>query len=349
MKKGQNYVFIMAGGQGSRFWPLSTPKKPKQFIDILGTGETLLQGTYQRAKKLTKKDNIYIITHAGYKNLVNEQISDLNDGNILTEPSRNNTAPSIAYSLLKIKSKDPKGVIVFLPSDHLILKEEVLTNTLKKAFDFCANNKGLLTLGIKPTRPDIGYGYIETIFDENDAILPVNKFHEKPSKELAQKYIESGIYYWNSGVFVSSVTHLYDEFKRSAPEILDVLDKNVYNSPKESEFINENYAKTKSISFDFAIAEKAKIVYSIPCDCGWTDLGTWLSLYKILDKDKMENSSNYENTNFLNSHNNIVHLTGNKNVVIKDLNNYIIVDTDDSLLIYPINKEQEIKDDLEKI
>jgi len=341
-----NFVLIMAGGVGSRFWPKSRNHFPKQFIDILGTGQSLLQLTYQRFLKICPAENIYILTNEQYVDLVGEQLSELPKGNILAEPSRNNTAPCIAYASFKIHQLNPQANIVVAPSDHLILKEEVFLSKINMALAYSAVNNALVTLGITPTRPDTGYGYINYDKDSvNDGVYKVKEFLEKPNLENANAFIQSGNYLWNAGIFIWKATSIISALHQHAAEIYDLFMQgaDVYNTEDERDFISENYPKSLNISIDYAVLEKAENVFVIPGDFGWSDLGTWASLYEVLEKDEKNNVFHGFNSNLEDTENCMIQLPKDKVAVIKGLNNYIVVDDGKVLLIYPKTSEQEIK------
>ncbi|WP_165585758.1 mannose-1-phosphate guanylyltransferase [Pedobacter nototheniae] len=345
------HVLIMAGGVGSRFWPKSRNHFPKQFIDILGLGKSLLQLTYDRFLKICAKENIYILSNEQYKDLVLEQIPALSEDRVLLEPSRNNTAPCIAYASYKILKNNPNANIVVAPSDHLILKEEEFLNKVHLALSFSATNDALLTLGIQPTRPDTGYGYIKyqesSIQNQKQAaeIKQVEAFMEKPSLDKAEKYLVSGKYLWNAGIFIWSAKSIQRAFEKYSPEI-DTIFKGgnqFYNTSFEQDFINKNYPKAPNISIDYAILEKADNVYTIPSDIGWSDLGTWASLHQVADRDEYENALSCSHLNLTDTSDCIIQLPEGKAAVIKGMKNYIIVDDGKVLLIYPKSDEQEIK------
>jgi len=349
-----NYVLIMAGGVGSRFWPKSRNHFPKQFIDILGTGESLLQLTYQRFLNICPKENILILTNKDYADLVRSQLPDILVDNILLEPSRNNTAPCIAYATYKILQKNPEANIVVAPSDHLILKEDVFISKVNQALAFAESNDALLTLGISPTRPDTGYGYIEYLEDEGarnkeqgleTEIKKVAAFKEKPVLEKAQEYVNSGNYLWNAGIFIWKAANLQKAFEKYAPEI-DTLFKSgndVYNTPDEAQFITDQYPTSPDISIDYAILEKADNIYTLPADIGWSDLGTWASLHAIAEQDEQQNVYNSEHIHLNETRNCMINLPKGKAAVIRGLDNFIVVDDEHVLMIYPKSEEQEIK------
>jgi len=341
------YVAIMAGGVGSRFWPASLEHKPKQFLDILGTGRTMLQLTFDRFQKILPIENILVVTNDNYTELVKEQLPEVLHDRILSEPSRNNTAPSVAYTALKIQSINPKAVFVVASSDHSIRKEEVFLEKIQQAFNFCAHHDAIMTLGIHPTNPNTGYGYINFEHTKNkDGIYKVKTFTEKPDKATAQKFLDSKEYLWNAGIFIWSVSSLIKSFKENAPEILDILtpkDNSIWNNGSEKTFINLNYPKTPNISVDYAILEKAKNVFTIPCDCGWSDVGTWNSLFDEVEKNAENNVVQNNKAHLVNTFNCIIRAPENKKVVIKGLENFVVIDENGVLLIYPKSDEQEIK------
>lgn len=345
------YVLIMAGGVGSRFWPKSRNHFPKQFIDILGIGKSLLQLTYERFLNICPIEQIFVLTNETYADLVAEQLPAVLKSNILLEPSRNNTAPCIAYAAYKIGQLNPNANIVVAPSDHLILKEEVFLNKVEQALNFSSKNDALLTLGITPTRPDTGYGYIQ--YQDSDIknqdvpgeIKRVNAFMEKPILAKAEEYLKSGDYVWNAGIFIWSAASLKKAFEQYAPEIAALFESGLssYNTIDEAKFIAEHYPSSPNISIDYAILEKADNVYTIPADIGWSDLGTWASLHAIGEKDVDNNMVNLEKIHLKDTSNCIIHLPNDKAAVIRGLDNYIVVDDGEVLLIYPKSDEQEIK------
>lgn len=340
-----NYVLIMAGGLGSRFWPKSRNHFPKQFIDILGTGQSLLQMTYERFLKICPRENIYILSNQHYLGLIQEQLEGIAVNNILLEPSRNNTAPCIAYASYKILKQNRNANIVVAPSDHLILKETEFLDKITQALDYTFANDALVTLGISPTRPDTGYGYINFAKEAENGVHKVAKFLEKPVLEKAKEYLASGDYLWNAGIFIWSAQSIQNAFQNHAPEIDGLFAKGntVYNTDSEADFIKEHYPKSPNISIDYAILEKADNVFTIPADIGWSDLGTWASLHEISDKDTANNSLSVDHLHLEETQNCIIHLPKGKAAVIKGLEDYIVVDDSKVLLIYPKGNEQEIK------
>lgn len=338
----------MAGGIGSRFWPMSKTSHPKQFIDILGTGETLIQQTYNRLKKICPEENIYIVTNEMYEDLIIEQLPGITKEQIICEPSRRNTAPCIAYANYKIAEKNPNANIVVAPADHLILKEEEFVRVVNMALDFTEKNDCLVTLGITPSRPDTGYGYIQ--FDSNvssseDEIKKVKTFTEKPDLELAKQFIESGEFCWNSGMFVWSLKTINKAFETLLPDIDSIFKEGVgkYNTAEETEFIGKSYSVCKSISIDYGIMEKSNNVHVISADIGWSDLGTWGSIYTHLDHDGQQNAVVGDDVMLYDSTSNIVNVPKNKLVVLQGLDDFIVVDTNDVLMVCKKQDEQKIK------
>ena len=345
------YVLIMAGGVGSRFWPKSRNHFPKQFIDILGLGESLLQLTYDRFTKICDPSQIFILSNEHYRDLVLSQLPALKEDQVLLEPSRNNTAPCIAYASYKILKANPEANIVVAPSDHLILKEEEFLDKVQQGLSFSATNDALLTLGIQPTRPDTGYGYIkyqDSSIKRQDGLSEIKKvsaFMEKPSLAKAEAYLASGEYLWNAGIFIWSAKAIQRAFQKYAHVIDQIFSSGteVYNTPNEQTFIKEFYPKSPNISIDYAILENADNVYTLPVDIGWSDLGTWASLHAVAKKDELENAVSCTEVNIQQTQNCIIQLPKGKAAVIKGLNNYIVVDDGNVLLIYPKSDEQEIK------
>ncbi len=344
-----NYCVIMAGGIGTRFWPMSRISKPKQFIDILGTGKSLLQQTFDRFLKICPRENIYIVTNEIYKELIKEQISNISEEQILCEPSRRNTAPCIAYACYKIQSKNPDANLVVAPSDHIILKEEVFTEVIKSALSASEKNKWLLTLGIKPNRPDTGYGYIQfnedITYDKDRRIKKVKTFTEKPILEIAKSFLKSGDFLWNSGIFIWSLKSILDAFETHLPLVNDIFKEGIgkYNTPEEQGFIKDAYTVCKNISIDYGIMEKAENVYVLSSDFGWSDLGTWGSLHDTYSKNEDGNAVIGSNVMFYDSKNCIVNMPNEKLVVMQGLEDYIVVEADNILLICKKQDEQQIR------
>ncbi len=337
----------MAGGIGSRFWPVSRTSYPKQFLDLLGTGKSLIQWTYYRYKNIVPQENIYIITNQAYMDTLRQQIPEISDDNIISEPSRKNTAPCAAYFAHKIMAKNPKANIIMTPADHLIMDERAFEKTCKDALDFVAQNDALLTLGIKPTRPDTGYGYIQyDVDDEINRVYRVRTFTEKPSLELARTFLKSGDFLWNSGIFVWNVKTVIDALAKYLPEIYEVFQQanNVYNTGREHDVVAALYSQCVNISIDYGIMEKAKNVYVIPSYFGWSDLGTWESAYENSEKDYLGNSVYGNNVMIVDASECMVKAPDNKLLVLQGLEKFIVIDTPDVLLICERSREQQIKD-----
>jgi mannose-1-phosphate guanylyltransferase len=339
----------MAGGVGSRFWPMSRTAHPKQFIDILGTGQTLLQQTYHRFLRLCPKENIFIVTNDSYVDLVKSQVKGIDAKNILSEPARKNTAPCVAYASYKIAQLNPDARIVVAPSDHLITKEDTFIKAIKACFTKAASEDCLVTLGIRPSRPDTGYGYIQfhesSVKEKDKRIKKVKTFTEKPDLEMAKFFLQSGDFLWNSGIFIWSVKSVINAFEKHSPEmhILFSDGNDVYNTPKEAEFIAKAYINCKNISIDYAIMEKADNVYVRSSIIGWSDLGTWGSLYDHIKHDSNENAVVGKNVMLYDSKNCIVNVPKDKLVVMQGLVDYIVVESDGILLICKKEDEQQIR------
>jgi mannose-1-phosphate guanylyltransferase len=334
----------MAGGVGSRFWPFSRNNRPKQFLDFFGTGRSLLQMTFDRVRHLVPAENILIVSNVIYKELILEQLPEINASQILLEPNRRNTAPCIAYAINRINAMTDKANIIVAPSDHLIMKELDFLDTIKTGLDFVEHNDCLLTLGIKPSRPETGYGYIQ--IDEGEtALRRVKTFTEKPNADLAQIFYETGEFYWNSGIFLWNLQTITKAFDNLLPEVSSKFNagKEFFNTDKEQAFIDEMYPSCPNISIDYGIMEKAANVHVLCSDFGWTDLGTWGSLYEMSPKDEHENVTLKCKTAFYESENNIVVLPSEKLAVIQDLNGYIVAESDNVLLICKLENEQRIR------
>lgn len=339
-----NYCIIMAGGVGSRFWPFSRNNRPKQFLDFFGTGRSLLQLTFDRVRHLVPAENILIVSNVIYKDLILEQLPEIKADQILSEPNRRNTAPCIAYAVNRIKAMTDKANIIVAPSDHLILKETDFLDTIRTGLDFIEANSCLLTLGIKPSRPETGYGYIQ--IDEGDTNLRrVKTFTEKPNAELAQIFFETGEFFWNSGIFLWNLQTIVKAFDELLPEVAVKFKAGeaFFNTPNEQAFIDEMYPSCPNISIDYGIMEKASNVHVLCSDFGWTDLGTWGSLYEMSPKDEFENVTLKCKTVFYESESNIVALPTEKLAVIQGLNDYIIAESDNVLLICKKDEEQRIR------
>ncbi|HMP19776.1 MAG TPA: mannose-1-phosphate guanylyltransferase [Ferruginibacter sp.] len=336
----------MAGGIGSRFWPMSRTSYPKQFLDILNTGRTLIQATFDRFAGFIPKENIYVVTSTQYSDIVAEQLPELPLANILCEPARKNTAPCVAYISYKLRQLNPDANLICAPADHIILDAPVFKDICLQALDFTENIKGLLTLGIKPTYPNTGYGYIQ--YEQqavSDNVFKVRTFTEKPDEDLAKTFLASGDFLWNAGIFVWQVKNIIAAFEKLLPEVHEVFDaeKKHFNTETENEAIARIYPQCVNISIDYAIMEKAENVYIIPSSFGWSDLGTWASAYDTLEKDYLENAVAGGNVLIIDATRNIIQADNDKLILLQGLDNFIVVDTKDVLLICQKDKEQEIK------
>ncbi|MGL4411731.1 MAG: mannose-1-phosphate guanylyltransferase [Bacteroidales bacterium] len=341
-----NYCVIMGGGVGTRFWPFSRTNYPKQFLDFFGTGRSLLQMTYDRFVKIIPKEQIYIVTNEIYADVIKEQLPELSSSQVLFEPARRNTAPCIAWASYHIRSINPDANIVVAPSDHLILKEDVFLDTISKGLDFVATNDSLLTLGVLPNRPETGYGYIQTGKEFKDDFYCVKTFTEKPNLELAKVFLESGEFFWNSGIFLWNVSTIISSFEKLTPEIASCFENaaSVYgNEEAEREYIRENFPMCPNVSIDYGVMEKADNTYVISADFGWSDLGTWGSLYELSNKDEQENVALKCKSHFYESSRNIVTLADGKLAVIQGLNDYIVTESGNVLLICQKEEEQRIR------
>ncbi|PTN07218.1 mannose-1-phosphate guanylyltransferase [Mangrovibacterium marinum] len=345
-----NYLVIMAGGIGSRFWPVSTAQTPKQFLDMLGTGRTLFQHTVDRFKTICPPENILVVTSESYTEIVKEQCPELLDANILAEPCMRNTAPCIAYASYKIKKLNPKANIVVSPADHLIEDLDIFRKEVEKGLEFTANNKAILTLGISPTRPETGYGYIETT-DKDADIARVAAFKEKPNLATAQEYLSQGGYYWNAGIFFWSVSTIIAAFEKYNPTLATTFQKGFdqLNTPQENTFIREEFPKCESISIDYSVMEKADNLFVQKATFSWSDLGTWGSLWEKSTKSQAGNVSAAAKTKFYESANNLVHTSSLKQVIIQGLDDYIVVESKGTLLICKKQEEQRIKEFLKDL
>lgn len=346
MMNKDHYVAIMAGGIGSRFWPMSRTSYPKQFLDILNSGKTLIQGTYERFSKFIPAENIFIVTSEEYVEIVKEQLPELNVANIVAEPSRKNTAPCVAYISYKLREINPKGQLICAPADHLILDETAFAKVCFEALSFVNQHKALVTLGIKPTQPNTGYGYIQ--FEQQSVghnVYKVKTFTEKPNTELAKTFVSSGEFLWNAGIFVWHIDNIITAYEKYLPEIAEVFEaeRSNLNTPKEKSAIEKIYPVCANISIDYGIMEKADNVYIIPSSFGWSDLGTWNSAHENMEKDYLGNAVAGKQVMVIDAKDNMVHVPNNKLVLLQGLNDYIIVDTEDVLMICKKEKEQEIK------
>lgn len=340
-----NFCVIMGGGIGSRFWPFSRKTLPKQFLDFFGTGRSLLQQTFDRFKKVIPVENILVVTNDLYADLIKEQLPELKPEQILLEPTRRNTAPCIAWAAYHIRALNPNANIVVAPSDHLILKEGEFLTAIEKGLEFVSQSDKLLTLGIKPNRPETGYGYIQIAENIGNNFYKVKTFTEKPELELAKVFVESGEFYWNSGLFMWNVNAIIKAGEALLPELAAKLKpgKDVYGTPQEKQFINENFPACPNVSIDFGIMEKADNVYVSLGDFGWSDLGTWSSLYDLSPKDEAGNVTLKCQSLIYNSKNNIVALPDNKLAVIDGLEGYLIAESNNVLLICKKDEEHSIR------
>ncbi|MDO3644104.1 mannose-1-phosphate guanylyltransferase [Mucilaginibacter sp. L3T2-6] len=341
------YAIIMAGGIGSRFWPISRTSHPKQFIDILGTGKTLIQNTYERFLKICPKENIYVVTNEIYTGLVKQQLPDMTDGQILTEPVMRNTAPCVAYGSFKIESLNPDAAIVVAPSDHLILDESAFISTIEKSLETASKNDCLITLGIKPSRPDTGYGYIQyTDQVLNEDFHKVKTFTEKPTLEIAKTFLQSGDFLWNAGIFVWSAKAIVNAYGNHLPDMHEIFAeaRPVYNTDGEKNHIHKSYLQCTNISIDYGIMEKADNVYVLPSEFGWSDLGTWASIYDLAEKDYVGNAViPADKVIMYDSSNCMVNVPDEKLVILQGLHDFIVVESNNTLLICPRDQEQNVK------
>lgn len=359
----KNHLIIMAGGVGSRFWPMSTPEKPKQFIDVLGIGKSLIQMTVERFETIVPIENVWIVTSEKYKNIVREQLPKVPETQILLEPCMRNTAPCIEYVARKIYAKHPEANLVFSPADHIVLDVNTFRNVIKDSLEFTENRDAILTLGMMPTRPETGYGYIKAISGQLSAvsryaesqssianrkqpIAKVEAFKEKPNLETAKSYLAEGGYYWNAGIFIWNVKMVVETIENLVPDLASVFDKIAphFYTDKEQEIINQYFPTCPNISIDYAVMEKSEDVYVYPADFGWSDLGTWGSLYTHLEQDENNNACVGQNINLVDCKNCVVHTPSERKVVIQGLDNYIIAESDNTLLICKKEEEQHIKD-----
>jgi len=343
----------MAGGVGSRFWPMSTPECPKQFIDVLGTGRTFIQMTVDRFRGVVEPENVWVVTSQRYADIVRQQLPEVPASNVLLEPCRRNTAPCIAYVAWRIKSMDPKANLVVAPSDHIVTDTEEFRRVITDALDFTQQSDAIVTLGMKPTRPETGYGYIQADLSSpslrNKSVFRVDSFKEKPDLKLAQQYIRRKEHFWNSGIFVWNVNTIVNSLRIYAPEISEIFEKllPIYGTPQEQERINVEFPKCENISIDYAILEKADEIFVMPADFGWSDLGTWGSLITLANKDPQGNAVVGQNVSLYETNGCMVHTTEERRVVIQGLKNCIVAEKDNTLLICQLSEEQRIKDWME--
>ncbi|MGP1465191.1 sugar phosphate nucleotidyltransferase [Prevotella koreensis] len=346
----KNHLVIMAGGIGSRFWPMSTDECPKQFIDVLGVGRSLLQLTMDRFSGVVDAENIWVVTNGRYADMVKEQLPGIPSNHVLCEPCRRNTAPCIAYVSWRIKSQDPKANIVVTPSDHVVTNVEEFRRVIKHCLNFTEDNDAIVTLGMKPTRPETGYGYIQADLSQssvrNKEIFRVDSFKEKPDLSRAKEYIKDKSYFWNAGIFIWNVTTIVNAFRIFQPTLSKIFEgmQDVFGTDKEQEIIDKRYPECQNISVDYAIMEKVEEIFVCPSDFGWSDLGTWGALLMQTKRDLYGNSVIGENVQLYETKNCIVHTLQNKKVVIQGLDGYIVAEQDGKLLICKLSEEQRIKD-----
>ncbi len=343
-----NYAIIMAGGIGSRFWPLSTPERPKQFLDILGTGKTLIQMTYERLLPMVDAANIFILTNTDYASIVKEQLPALTDNQILTEPERKNTAPCIAYAAAKIAAINPEANLIVCPSDHLILREDRFRAIVEIGLKDAHDTNSIVTIGIHPTKPHTGYGYIEIdneVTRTPGSVAHVQQFREKPDFGTAERFLAAGNFFWNSGIFIWKAATVIGALKHHQTDIYDLFckDNTAYNTPNEQAFVNDAFAKTKDISIDYAVLEKASNVKVVVSDFDWSDLGTWGSLAEHIDKDANNNALIGNNIHLFNASNNLIDSKSGKTVLINGIHDCIVVESEDVLMILSQKEEQDLK------
>ena len=341
-----NYCVIMCGGIGSRFWPFSREEYPKQFLDFFGTGRTLLQSTFDRFAKIIPKENIYVVTNEHYADMVRKQLPELSSKQVLLEPARRNTAPCIAYATYHIKACNPNANIVVAPCDHLILREDVFLQDVKKSLEFVENNNVLVTLGIKPSRPETGYGYIQSGDESNEEFISVKTFTEKPNLELAKVFMKSGEFFWNSGIFIWNVNTIMEALSKYLPDLSSRMDLGLeqFNTDEERAFIEEHFAYCPNISIDYGVMEKADNVYMLCADFGWADLGTWGSLYDLAPRDENNNAPLKSRAFFYESNGNIVALDDQKKLaIVQGVDDCIIAESGNVLMICKREDEHRIK------
>lgn len=350
MNVSNNNLVIMAGGVGSRFWPMSTQEKPKQFIDVLGCGRTFIQLTFDRFKGVVPPENVWVVTSANYFDIVKEQLPEIPESNILLEPCRRNTAPCIAYVSWRIKKNNPKANLIISPSDHIVLDTEEFKRVINSALDFTSDSDAIVTLGMKPTRPETGYGYIQadlsTASLRNNNIFRVDAFKEKPNLETAKVYVSQKEYFWNSGIFVWNVNTIVNALRIYQPDIAEIFEglMSYLGTSSEQEMINEKFPLCNNISIDYAVMEKAEEIFVYPANFGWSDVGTWGSLQTIVDKDVRGNALVGDNIKVFETQNCIIHTTEEKKVVVQGLDGYIVAEKGDTLLICKLSEEQRIKE-----
>ena len=348
--QNRNHLVIMAGGIGSRFWPMSTDERPKQFIDVLGVGRSLLQLTMDRFEGVIDKENIWVVTNKKYADVVKEQLPEMPADHVLCEPCRRNTAPCIAYVSWRIKSQDPKANVVVTPSDHIVTNVDEFRRVVKQCLDFTEDSDAIVTLGMKPTRPETGYGYIQADLSmssmRNKEIYRVDSFKEKPNLETATEYIKDKSYFWNAGIFIWNVSTIVNAFRVFQPVLSKIFESMlpIYGTDKEQEMIDKRYPECENISVDYAIMDEVEEIFVCPADFGWSDLGTWGSLLMQTKRDLYGNSVIGDNVQLYETYNCIVHTLQNSKVVIQGLDGYIVAEQDGKLLICKLSEEQRIKD-----
>ena len=350
MSNSHNHLVIMAGGVGSRFWPMSTAERPKQFIDVFGCGRTFIQLTFDRFNGIVDAENVWVVTSEKYADIVKEQLPEIPVSNILLEPCRRNTAPCIAYVAWRIKKVDPQANLVVTPSDHIVMNTEEFKRVITSALKFTAETDAIVTLGMQPTRPETGYGYIQadlaSMSLRNREIYRVDSFKEKPDLKTAQEYLKQKEYYWNSGIFVWRVSTIVNAMRIYQPEIAKIFEGMfpVLGTAKEQTVVNKEFPKCPNISIDYAIMETADEIFVMPADFGWSDVGTWGSLITLADKDREGNAVIGNNVKLYESHGCMIHTVGEKRVVVQGLDNYIVAEKDNTLLICKLSEEQRIKE-----
>ncbi len=349
MVEKNNHLVIMAGGVGSRFWPMSTPDYPKQFVDVMGCGRSLIQLTFDRFNGVVSPENVWVVTSASYKDIVRQQLPEIPEGNILCEPCRRNTAPCIAYVSWRIKKLNPKANIVVTPSDHIVMNVAEFHRVIKSGLSFAAETDAIVTLGMKPTRPETGYGYIQADLSASSArnkeVYRVDTFREKPDLETAQKYVAKNNFFWNAGIFLWNVSTIVNALRIYQPEISDIFESmlTIYGTEQEQAAIDERFPQCPNISVDYAILEKAEEIFVMPSSFGWSDLGTWGSLRENSERDLNGNALIGENIKTYETSNCIIHTTQECKVVVQGLDGYIVAEKDDVLLICKLDEEQRIK------